>query len=193
MVVKLAAIAPPSFFHPLPHSTSTPNLHTSESNSISCNICTGILDQPIEFGCGNIVCLQCCTRWLTISDNLDCPCCQSSIQDHAHTPSRITMDILGKQLIDCSRGCNRVVQANQYITHINSQCKASFEHSIRSPSRMTVQQLLEKGNDTPTTATEKKVAKNIISRLMAEQDDHQILQLPTRGQVHIHTSITLNH
>ena len=175
-------MAPPSFFHPLPHSTSTPNLYSTTDTTILCTICMGILDQPIELGCGNMVCLQCCSRWLT-GNQMDCPCCQSPLQDHAHSPSRVTMEVLGNQLVACGRGCNRVVKACQYLSHINSQCKASFEHSIYSPSRMTVQQLLEKDGDSPTTVTEKKVAKNIISRLMAETDEHQILQLPTRGQV----------
>lgn len=96
------------------------------------------------------------------------------------------MDVLGSQLVVCTRGCNRAVKAELYTSHINSQCQAAFEHSIHSPSRMVVQDLLDKGRVNPTTPTERRVAKNLISRLMAENnEEHQILHLPTKGQVHV--------
>ena len=178
---RLAAMAPASFFPSLAlPSLSTPaTMHT-------CVICTGFLDRPIELRCGNMVCLHCCMHWLTVSEREDCPCCYCSLQDHTCSPSSITMSVLGQQLVECRKGCNRTVRAEQYLMHLQSQCQAFFEYSTRSPSRVTVKDILNKDRESPTTPVEKEVATNIIRRLMVEGEDNQILHLPTRGQVIIH-------
>lgn len=170
-------MAPASFFPTslLPLQPST-NTHT-------CTKCAGILDRPIELKCGNMVCLHCCTTWLTVSDSVNCPCCHSPLQDHAHSPSSVTMDVLGAQLVQCPKSCNRTVRADQYMRHLQSQCQAFFEYSTHSPSRTTIKDILEKDRESPTTPAEKEVAKSIIRRLMVESEDGQILHLPTRGQV----------
>ncbi len=95
------------------------------------------------------------------------------------------MDVLGRQLVECHKGCNRTVRAQQYLQHLQSQCQDFFEHSTHSPSRTTIKEILERDMESPTTPAEKEVAKNIIRRLMAESEDSQILHLPTRGQVMI--------
>lgn len=182
MVTRLTALAPASLFPTLPLSTTTPTMHTTPT-SITCNICTDIPDRPIELDCGNIVCLLCITRWLTTSQHIECPCCPSLLPDHAHLPSRITLDVIGSQLVVCSRGCNRAVRAEQYVAHTNSQCQEFFEHSVHSPSRITLRDVLDKKKESPTTPAEKVAATNIISRLMAEGEHGQMLQLPTCGQV----------
>lgn len=119
-------------------------------------------------------CLQCCTQCLTTSN--DCPCCYNSLVDHISSPSTLTMSVLGSQSIECGRGCNRTV-------HVHSQCQGFFEHSTLSPSRTTIQQLLAKGQDAPTTPTEKRVAEHLLKRLMAEKEHSPLLQIPTRGQL----------
>jgi hypothetical protein len=95
------------------------------------------------------------------------------------------MEVLGGQEVICARSCNRAVKVEVYEAHIQSQCQKFFSHSVFSPSRTTLGELLEKDLDKPTTLAEKKVARNIISRMMAEGESSDILQLPsTRGQVH---------
>ena len=181
MIAKLTAMASPSLF-PLPLSTTTPTMHTAQT-CISCSICMDMPDRPIELDCGNMACLLCVTRWLTVSQSVACPCCQSHLPDHAHPPSRVTLDVIGSQLVVCNRGCNRAVRAEQYIAHIHSQCQGFSEHSVHSPSRMTLRDVLDTEKESPTTPAEKIAAKNIISRLMAEGEHGQLLQLPSRGQV----------
>jgi hypothetical protein len=66
---------------------------------------------------------------------------------------------------------------------MRSKCQAFFEHSIHSPSRSSIRDLLEKGGDTPTNPTEKRVASNLIKQLMAEQKEEELLQVPSGGQV----------
>lgn len=177
LVTRLQALAPASYFPTL----STP-LTPSPSIETLCSICTMVLDRPIELGCGNMVCLLCCTRWLTISDGVDCPCCYCPILDHTQSPSRVTMAVLGSQLVECDRGCNRTVRSEQYQQHLSSQCQAFFEHSTLSPSRTSIQDVLDR-KESQTTPAERKVAANLIKRLMAESDG-QILRVPSRGQVY---------
>ncbi len=114
---------------------------------------------------------------------IDCPCCSSPLADHVHPPSRVTLDVLGSQLVVCSRGCNRMVKADLYIAHIKSQCQGFYQHSVLSPSRITLHDVLEKETESPPTPAEKEVAEKIMRRLMIESGDSQVLHLPTGGQV----------
>lgn len=174
IAADIAAMAPPSF---LPHSLPLSAIPTTCTHT--CTICMNILDQPIELLCGSLVCLD---KWLTISRKEECPCCFSPLHNHARTPSRVTMDMLGSQLVECPRGCNRTVQLGMYAQHHQSRCQSFFEHSTFSPSRTTISDILDR-NTEPTTQAEQRVARNIIKRLMAESKDSQVLQVPTGGQV----------
>ena len=194
LVSRLTGLAPASFFST--HTLSTPDPCTSQNTTpILCTICTGILDRPVELGCGTLVCLLCITEWLTVKAEMDaegeveCPCCVTPLAGHANAPSRVTMDVLGGQEVICARSCNRAVKVELYEAHIQSQCRKFFSHSVYSPSRTTLGELLEKDLDRPTTYAEKKVARNIISRMMAEGESSEILQLPTRGQVHSNNKV----
>lgn len=172
-------MAPPSFFSTASGIPSTTCTHMD----IQCTICVSTLDRPIELGCGNLVCLVCIARYLS-SGSEGCPCCHvCHLQGHISTPSKVTMAILGGQLVECTRGCNRTVRADQFEQHLQSRCQGFYEHSTHSPSRTTIKEILDKDQTTPTTHTEKIVAHNLIKRLMAENEDSTLLQVPTRGQV----------
>ena len=172
-------MAPPSFFP-----TSIPLSAFPSTHIHTCTICMNILNQPVELLCGSLVCLCCITRWLTINRREECPCCISPLQDHARSPSRVTMDMLSSQMVDCPRGCNRTVKLGLYIQHHQSHCQSFFEHSTHSPSRTTISDILDREKQ-PITPAEKRVARNIIKRIMAESKDSQTLQLPTGGQVNL--------
>ena len=49
------------------------------NQQLSCQICSGVLDRPLELSCGAIVCSPCCSKWVTqrSTDHLSisCPCC----------------------------------------------------------------------------------------------------------------------
>jgi hypothetical protein len=182
LISRLTQMAPTSFFPALPFSIPPPTAH----NTIGCAICLHYLDRPIELGCGELVCLLCCTKWLTTDDRGQCPCCYNPLSDHASSPSRITMDFIGRQMIDCNRGCNKTVRLDHFMQHIASKCQSHYEHSTHSPSRTTYRDFLDKDKESPTTATERQMAGKVIRRLMAETKDSPILQLPTRGQVRKH-------
>ena len=184
LVSTLTAMAPPFFILPLP----TPTTHTHPD--MMCTICCGMLDRPIELECGNMVCLLCCTRWLSISTSVDCPCCYTPLLDHTHSPSKITMAVLGSQLVVCGQGCRRIVQADQYKQHVHSKCQAFFDCSTDSPSRATLSDVLNSDKDSPATPTERKVAHHLIKKLLSETDDGKMLSVPTLGQVYVNGVMT---
>ena len=62
-------MAPDSFFPAI----AVPKAH--HTHKYLCTICMETLCCPIELGCGNITCLHYCTRWLSSSDSISCPCC----------------------------------------------------------------------------------------------------------------------
>lgn len=176
-------MAPDSFFPS--ESGPVPSIHTN--TNMLCEVCIDTLDRPIALGCGNLVCLLCCTKWLS-TGNQECPCCTSPLNGHTHAPTRLTLAILGSQLVECQKGCNKIVRAEQYLPHLRSKCKEFFEHTSFSPSRTTVRELLEKDKESPVTPTEKRVAGHLVKRLMAESDG-PILQVPTKGQVKMHNTL----
>ena len=82
--------------------------------------------------------------------------------------------------MECSGGCNRAIKVELYHKQLQSQCQAHYEHSTYTPYRTTVQKILEKQVDAPTTSVEQKVAQNLFKRMMAVS----ILTVPIQGQVH---------
>jgi len=164
-------MTPPSFFPP----ALQPVLEDTQNADILCTVCAGFLDRPVELGCGNLVCLECCIRWLTISS--ECPCCSLALLDHTHPPSKVTLSVLGHQLFKCDRGCNRTVRAIDYQQHLESQCQCFFQHSALSPSRTTLRELLEKDKDEPTTPTERKVAEHLLKRMLCEKEKDSLLRV----------------
>ena len=169
MVSRMASIAPELFFPGLG------NLPIPTTNDILCPICCNILERPIELECGSAICLLCCTNWIQMSDSIQCPCCYNSLEHHAKPPSRLTLGVIGQQLVECSGGCNRTIKVELYHKHLQSQCQAHYEHSTYSPSRTTVQKFLDKQVDAPTTSVEWKVAQNLFKRMMAEYIMHIII------------------
>ena len=85
-----------------------------------------------------------------MSDSIQCLCCYSSLESHAKPPSRLTLRVIGQQLVECSMGCNIAVKVGFYQKHLQSQCQSHYEHSIHSPSRTTVLKILDRQVDAPT-------------------------------------------
>lgn len=47
-----------------------------------------------------------------------------SFKEHFRSPSRLTMEVLGSQLVECEvSGCNRVVRVDNYNAHLHSKCR----------------------------------------------------------------------
>lgn len=139
-----------------------------------------MLERPVELACGNSVCCNCCCEWVTISGNTTCPCCYSHplAVGYIHAPSHVVLSVLQNLLIECDKGCKRNVKAANYQQHVPSRCKEYYEDSA-----VTIKDILSKSADQPTSSEEKKVAENLIKRMMAENEKGSIIKIPTHGQV----------
>ena len=113
---RLEAMSPASLFSPtLPPSPST---HTNKD--MLCTICIGLHDRPVELGCGNLVCLLCCTKWLTTMGSDECPCCPRTIHDHTQAPSKVTMAILGDSwwsVLEAVAGWSKLANTSHTASH----------------------------------------------------------------------------
>ena len=82
----LKSIAPASFF---PDEILRPCYDRSgfRLGGVSCTICLGIMERPLQLKCDHLVCLTCC-NWLEVSHTSTCPCCYGSNlnPNHARTP-----------------------------------------------------------------------------------------------------------
>ena len=70
--------------------------------------------------------------------------------------------------------------AARYWLHKESQCKEHYKFS--SPSRIRARETLSRPVTASTQPVEKKVAENLVRRLVAGNED-RIVKIPTKGQV----------
>ena len=177
----LQSIAPPSFF---PDKPQTYDQSSYRLEGIFCTICMEIPEQPLQFECDHLVCLQCSCNWIEVGRTTPCPCCYGSdlYPSHARTPTAAITSVLGSLLVNCNRGCNKTVQTKHYKTHCSSQCTEFFTCSTLSPSKTTAAAILRKKHEAPVTATERKVVGSVLRRIMLENDG-SVIKVPTQGQV----------
>jgi hypothetical protein len=71
---------------------------------------------------------------------------------------------------------------------LGSQCQHHFVQSTLSPSHTTISDILTKSSQAPTTPAERKVAGNVIRRIMTESADTAVIKVPTPGLVSKSTS-----
>ena len=155
--------------------------HINElSSTLTCPICLQVLNQPVELACGALMCADCCCRWLQVSDRLDCPCCYGHqlSEDNIMSPTPIVLDLLSTMKLRCFN-CGRVTTRKEYAAHRKSKCTAHY--TPESPSGLSVKQLLETSTK-PTQLVERRVASNIVRRMLAESS---VVRLPTGGQVYL--------
>ena len=90
---------------------STPN----QTANLLCPVCCGVLSQPVELACGNLVCANCCCKWIEVSEDVSCPCCYHHQLDNLRVglPSAVVYDLLGAMKVSCS-SCHRITTAQHY-------------------------------------------------------------------------------
>ncbi len=136
---------------------------------IECSICCGILFEPIQLPCNNVVCSACCKQWVSLALTVCCPCCHSDHPLTAQTPSNVLLNILGNLLITCTK-CSHQVRAGDHTSHLSSGCR---EHVQYVP--------IEASSPIPS---EERVASTVIKRLLSESDDGATISVSTSGKVH---------
>ena len=162
------------------------------STDLSCPICSAVLERPLQLACGNIICYNCCQKWIHSCPTcpVPCPCCYDHHLEMTTIcpPPPVVISLLSSLLVICSKGCGRLVRADHYTKHLDSKCVGYYHLEVNSPSKITLQDFLSKPTRTPPTPAEKKVAGHLVRRLLHD-GQQQVLKVPTHGQVRTGSTI----
>ena len=178
----------------LPAVDPEPRLFNDTTAVPRCIICTWLLERPIQLGCGNIICLRCCSMWIRCYpcyDNpLSCPLCYGALLDASHVgpPPPLVLSMLEGVLVYCIRDCGKVVSIGQYSIHLESACK---DHYFRDNSP-TISDVLSRPSTEPTTPAEVEVAGHLVRKIL-DSSSNGVLQIPRRGQVSTTGHINIEH
>ena len=117
---------------------------TAVSTDLSCPICLAVLERPLQVACGNIICCDCCHKWIQSCSTCPapCPCCYNHHLDITtiRPPPPVVVSLVSSLLVICSRGCGRLVRADNYIKHLDSKCTVTSGLSFSNyPPRCVVQ------------------------------------------------------
>ena len=158
------------------------------SPNLCCPICTVLLDRPVELGCGSIVCLSCCKKWIQhhLCSSLLCPCCYNSTFDSGHIrpPPALVVGLLKELLLPCNKGCGKLVRLESYIKHAQGKCQSHYV-VVDSPSKTTMSDVLSRPSNLPATPAERRVAEHLVRKIITRNESERqgVLRVPTSGQV----------
>ena len=147
---------------------------------VQCPICHNILDSPVQLTCGKMACGECIVMQ---GEKLlsTCPCCDgehNNLPESFQTPPDVVQSVLGSLPVQCDQPvCTAYVALRDLLTHIEQGCRPS--DTCTQPSA-TVSEILRLPPNTPPTDMEKRVASNIVQRMMGGD---KIVQLPTARKV----------
>lgn len=189
-MIHLQTMSPATF---IPKEDPAPQYHDSQGSlaeNLCCPICTVILDRPLQLSCGAVVCLNCCCKWVQFAPSLSCPCCYGDMLNSStvQLPSSLLMNLLQDLLVNCKKGCGKVVRLVQYQQHLNANCRSHYDQLTDSPSKMTIKDVLAKPTTSPATPAEVRVAEHLVRRILDQDTAHStkgkgVLKVRTRGQV----------
>ena len=156
------------------------------STDLSCPICLAVLERPLQLACGNITCCDCCHKWIQSCSTspAPCPCCYDHHLDITtiRPPPPVVVSLVSSLLVICSKGCGRLVRADNYTRHLESKCTGYHQLQVNSASKVTLQDVLSKPTQSPPTPAEKAAAEHLVRRLLNDSQQ-PVLTVPTRGQV----------
>ena len=149
-------------------------------NDLECSLCHDVLDRPVHLPCNQTVCSECLCTQLAEQRKLECPCCGVVMHDKEHiTPaSSLIIKVLTNLTVQCEE-CQQFVKASQLEEHLRSSCQSST--IAVSPTNVSVQDLLSRPSSSSLSPVEQQLGRNLVERM--ESDG--ILQVQTRGQVHV--------
>ena len=85
------------------------------------------------------MCVSCIQRQSSNGSQLSCPCNNEAVSPtDVSTPSKLTLMILSGLLVRCDRGCGQVIELENIMQHIESNCTYI---PVPQPSRITVLEL----------------------------------------------------
>ena len=161
--------APPSFTDKLTGATVV------DSSATQCPICLSSVDRPLELACGSVVCMDCCCASVSIGDSLSCPCCYDHdlSEDTVNAPSSRMTDLFEAAMKVHCHTCQGVFFLSEHREHT---CH------LNSPSRLSVQQILDRPVTAPPHPVESRVAEHLVRRLIV-QGTTDTITIPTQGKV----------
>ena len=184
MIKYIESITPP----PLPSEDPDPQfLSSSLTKKLTCPICLGIVNRPVQLFCERIICSGCCCKAIQHAYSVKCPCCNDHILSSStvYPPSPLLLSLLSDLMLSCIRKCGKAVKLQHYEKHLTSNCKSHYEEEMNSPSKMTLQDILRKPATSPATPAELKAAHHLVRRLMNQEEgtSSASITVPTHGQV----------
>ncbi len=157
----------------MPSQDSNPTCFNPSSHidTLTCCICLGLLNRPVQLSCDNLICANCCCESIRQSHSLDCPCCNTHTlsQSTISKPSAIVLSFLNEVIVSCIRGYNQAVKVHNYEHHLAGDCKGFYE-DFNSPSKVTLGDVLSKPATLPTTEAEMKATSHLVRRVMNQQE-----------------------
>ena len=178
------ALAPPSL---LPPEDLAPECYGEKDVTVKldCLICMRLLNRPLQLSCGSILCLQCLRDWM-LSPSVTCPCCYCDLdRNHIRPPPPLIVTLMEGLLICCTRKCGKVIRVDQYVQHLQGQCRSHYQQQLHSPSRMTIKEVLSRPTTAPSTPSELCLTEHLVRKMLDQSSSSTdgILQIKTRGQV----------
>ena len=155
----------------------------------TCSICEGILDSPIELGCGHTFCSECCISMFQ-SEHPIClePHCTNTgpiTLDEIKKPSALLNSSLASLQYKCSNGsCNATLSLQNLAVH-SKQCTGNPVQMPCTPSLIPLRDVLQAPVDKTPSIVEKRAMGHLMKRMMSsnEYGTHSTITVPTGGQV----------
>ena len=134
MIKYIESITPP----PLPSEDPDPQfLSSSLTKKLTCPICLGIVNRPVQLFCERIICSGCCCKTIQHAYSVKCPCCNDHILSSStvYPPSPLLLSLLSDLMLSCIRKCGKAVKLQHYEKHLTSNCKSHYESQETGLSR----------------------------------------------------------
>ena len=146
---------------PLPLEDQNPHfISTPLTKKLTCSVCSGIVNRPVQLSCECIVCSDCCCKAIQTTYS---PCCTEHTLSSStiHPPSPLLMSLVNDFLISCVRKCGKTVKLQKYEKHLKGSCKSHYEE-MSSQSKVTLRDVLSKPSTSPATPAEVKAAHHLV-------------------------------
>ena len=90
-----------------------------------CSICSGVLEDPMQFYCQHAFCEGCIKEWLHQKQKQTCPVDRKPVSLKELAPSRLVKILLARLEIKCDHyqlGCQNVIKLDQLLLH-SKECE----------------------------------------------------------------------
>ena len=163
-----------------------PPLPSEDPKKLTCPICLGVVNRPLQLSCKHIICSDCCCRTIQHTYSVQCPCCSDHLLSSStgHPPSHLLLALLSDLLISCIRKCGKEVKLQHYERHLAGNCKSHYEVT-NSLSKMTLSDDFCKPATSSATPVELKAAHHLVRRIMNQGEGTSngpgVITVRTRG------------